>query len=163
MTGKWTFQSDSNSSDPGSDNDETDDHNVVILYDSSLLYCPIPLPFTANVGINVVIRFCESVVPYIFCTPELYQHLVHQTSLYGSRAISAIICSFTEYSLYQTWVAVIMEEMRFLGRTFITGIIKKPKLKIYWIYCLFGIPVFFPKQCLYWVQGHFSPYTLSWQ
>lgn len=42
--------------------DVTDIHDVVIPPDSSLLFRPLPLPFTQNVGLNVIIPSCEDLV-----------------------------------------------------------------------------------------------------
>jgi hypothetical protein len=69
----------------------------------------------------------------LFYIPDFYQHLGYQTNLYASHAVHATPDPFTECSLYQTWVPMTVEEMKkFLGVTFIIGIIKKPKLKMYW-------------------------------
>lgn len=42
--------------------DVTDIHDVVIPPDSSSLFRPHPLPFTQNVGINMIIPSCEDIV-----------------------------------------------------------------------------------------------------
>jgi hypothetical protein len=46
-------------------NDGRDVYIVVILPDSSPLYCALPLPFTETVGINVVVKSCESIMAFI--------------------------------------------------------------------------------------------------
>lgn len=46
----------------GDRDDVTDIHIVVIPPDSSSLFHPLPLPFTQNVGINVIIPSCEDIV-----------------------------------------------------------------------------------------------------
>jgi hypothetical protein len=56
---------DSDSSDTESDSDDETDVHIVILPDSSPLYCPLPLPFTENVCINVVVQSCESIMSFV--------------------------------------------------------------------------------------------------
>jgi hypothetical protein len=69
---------DSDSGNTGDNDDETDDYIIVIPPDSSPLHHPLLLPFTANVGMNVVIESCGSNMSFIdlFCSPEFSQHLV---------------------------------------------------------------------------------------
>jgi hypothetical protein len=83
------FDSDCNDTESDSDG-ETDEH-VVIPPDFSPLYHSVSLPFTANVGMNVLGQSCESIMLFfqIFCTPEFYQHLDDQTNLYASQVVSA--------------------------------------------------------------------------
>jgi hypothetical protein len=72
------YKSDSSDTESASD-DKTDVH-VVIPLDSSLLYCPVDLCFTANVGINVAVQSCEGIMAFfdLFCTPQFYEYFVDQ-------------------------------------------------------------------------------------
>ena len=69
----WNIDSDSRNTESDSD-DKTDIHIVVIPPDSSPLYRPLPLSFTANAGINVIVQSGESIMSFVdlFCTPEFY-------------------------------------------------------------------------------------------
>lgn len=53
----------------------------------------------------------------LFCTPELYQHIVDQINLYTCQAINAAPYPFTGYFLYETWVHVTVQEINSLGLT----------------------------------------------
>jgi len=57
-----SFGSDCNDTESYSDS-ETDDH--VFPPDFSPLYRPLSLPFTANVGMNLLCQFCESIVLFV--------------------------------------------------------------------------------------------------
>ena len=72
--------SESDSSDRESASDDGTDVRVVIPLDCSLLYCPVHLCFTANVGINVVVQSCEGIMAFfdLFCTPQFYEYFVNQ-------------------------------------------------------------------------------------
>lgn len=58
------FDSDCNDTESDSDR-ETDDS--VIPPDFSPLYRPLSLPFTANVGMNVLCQSCESIMLFVEC------------------------------------------------------------------------------------------------
>lgn len=112
----------------------------------SPLYRPPILPFTAKEGLNIEVQDSDNVMSFVnlFFTDEFFQHIVDQTNLYATQAISAAPRPFTKFSLYQNWVPVTVAEIKkFLGLTFITGIIKKPTLKMYWADDpVFGTPIF---------------------
>jgi hypothetical protein len=124
---------------------------VVIQPDCSPLYHRLPLLFTANAGINVVAQSGESNMSFdLLYIPEFYQHLVDQTNPYTSQAVRAAPHPFTGYSLHQTWVPILVEEMKyFLCLTFFMGTIKNPKIKMYWTDDpAFGTPIFFKTNAL---------------
>jgi hypothetical protein len=52
---------------------------------------PSTLPFSVNIGINVLVQSHKSIVSFgaLFCAPEFYQHLNDQTNLYASHICSA--------------------------------------------------------------------------
>jgi hypothetical protein len=78
----------------------------------------------------VIVPSCKDIVICWLTFYPIYEHLVEQTHLYASQAIIVAQYLFTGYTLHLIWVPMIVEEIRkFLGLTFITGIIKKPKQK----------------------------------
>jgi hypothetical protein len=75
----------------------------------------------------------------LFIIDEFFEFICDQTNLYAEQVISAVPCSFTKYSLVETWKPVTVPELKqFLGLVFVTGIIEKSDLKMYWT----GDPVF---------------------
>jgi len=52
--------------DTESDSDGETDNDVVIPPDFSPHYHPLSLPFTANVGVNVLGQSCESIMVFFF-------------------------------------------------------------------------------------------------
>ncbi len=68
----------------------------------------------------------------LFLTPELIQSIVEQTNLYAQQTIS-FVTQHTPHSHIKSWKPVTVHEMKvFLGLHFLTGIIRKPCLKMYW-------------------------------
>lgn len=70
--------SESYSCDTESDSDEATVVHVVIPPDSLLLYHPLHLCFTANIGINVVFQSCVGIMAFVdlFCNPQFYVYIV---------------------------------------------------------------------------------------
>jgi hypothetical protein len=102
--------------------------------------------FAANVGLNVDTVNSDDVMSFVnlFITDEFFEFICDQTNLYAEQIISAAPRPFTKYSLVQTWKPVTVPELKqFLGLVFVTGIIEKPDLKMYWtVDSVFETPIF---------------------
>jgi hypothetical protein len=61
-----------------------------------------------------------------------------------AKSTSVPPCPFTIHSLLHTWASVTLPELKkFLGLMFVTRIIDKPNLKLYWTeYPIFETPIF---------------------
>lgn len=94
------------------------------------------IPFTQNPGPVSAAAALESEQPVdfveLFLSDELVQNIVDQTNLYANQCVQAE----TDASLHariHAWKPVTVPEMKtFLGLFFLTGIIRKPDLEMYW-------------------------------
>jgi hypothetical protein len=103
--------------------------------DTSPGYRPPSPNFEANVGLNVYIVNSDDVMSFVnlFITDEFFEFICDQMNLYAEQFISAAPRLFMKYSLVQTWKPVTVPELKqFLGLVFVTGIIEKLDLKMYW-------------------------------
>lgn len=124
--------------------------SILLLFQPILPHCTtLPLlPYTEDIGINVVVPSCGDLIICWLALSPIYQHLVEQTRLYASQAINAVQYPITGHTFHQSWVPMTVEEIKFLGLTFTTGVINKPKLK-----CLGQIILFWTHQ--YFLKMYF--------
>jgi hypothetical protein len=143
----------SDSSDGESEEDEPAVSGAVQVSedipDTSSSYHPLSPNFAANVGLNVDITNSDDMISFVnvFITDEFFEFICDQTNLHAEQVISAAPHPFMKYSLVQTWKPVTVPELKqFLRLVFVTGIIEKPDLKIYWtVDPVFETPIFFQK------------------
>ncbi|KAL7404530.1 hypothetical protein ABVT39_016045 [Epinephelus coioides] len=97
---------------------------------------PKNIPFNANPGPASKAAALESENPVdfveLFLSDELIQNIVIQTNLYAQQYIEAEQ-HVSPQARSHAWKPVTVSEMkRFLGLFFLTGIIRKPELEMYW-------------------------------
>ena len=75
---------------------------------------------------------------------ELTETVVDQTNLYAQQQIEKMPRPVTKYVRSGEWKPVTVIEMKkFLGLIFLTGIVPKPKLELYWsTRRIFQTPIF---------------------
>ena len=93
----------------------------------------------ADVNEADVMSYFDHYVP-----PELIEIIVDQTNLYAQQHIAKMPCPVTKHARSEEWKPVTVIEMKkFLGLIFVTGIVQKPKLELYWsMRGIFQTPVF---------------------
>ncbi|KAK7893501.1 hypothetical protein WMY93_022653 [Mugilogobius chulae] len=97
---------------------------------------PKDIPFTASPGLAGAAATMDSDKPVdfveLFLTDEFIDNIVKQTNLYAQQSIEAAQ-RHSVHSRTQAWKPVTVPEMKkFLGLIFLTGIVKKPELEMYW-------------------------------
>jgi len=91
-------------------------------------------PFTGNPGVQSAIENEADVMSYFdhYIPPELTEIAVDQTYLYAQQQITKMPHPVTKHAHSEEWKAVTVIEMKkFLGLSFVTGIVRKPKLEMY--------------------------------
>ena len=78
-----------------------------------------------------------------YIPPELTKIAVDQTNLYAQQ-ITKMLHPVTKHTCSEEWKPVTVIEMKkFLGLVFVTGIVRKPKLQLYWsTRGIFQTPIF---------------------
>jgi len=103
-------------------------------------------PFVDNPGVQFAVENETDVMTYFdhYIPPELIETVVDQTNLYAQQQIAKMPCPVTKQTRSEEWKPVTVIEMKkFLGLIFVTGIVCKPKLEMYWLMRLiFQTPVF---------------------
>ena len=103
-------------------------------------------PFIGNPGVQFSVEDEVDVMSYFdhYITPELIEIVVEQTNLYAQQQIAKMPRPVTKHPRSEEWKPVTVIEMRkFLGLIFLTGIVRKPKLELYWsTRGIFRTPVF---------------------
>jgi len=97
---------------------------------------PKNIPFTENPGPIGHAAALESEQPVdfteLFISDVLIQSIVDQTNLYADQCIQAMDDT-SQHARYHAWKPVTVSEMKtFMGLLFLTGIIHKPELDMYW-------------------------------
>jgi len=79
-----------------------------------------------------------------YIPPELIEIAVDQTNLYAQQKIAKMPCPVTKHASSEEWKPVTVIEMKkFLGLIFVTGIVRKQKLELYWsMRGIFQTPIF---------------------
>ena len=68
-----------------------------------------------------------------YIPPELIEIVVDQTNLYAQKQIAKMPRPVTKHARSEEWKPVTIIEMtKFLGLIFVSGIVRKPKLELYW-------------------------------
>ena len=84
-----------------------------------------------------------------YVPPELTEIIVYQTNLYAQQQIAKMPCPVAKHACSEQWKPVrVIEMKKFLGLIFVTGIVRKPKLELYWSTRGFFRLRYFHKQCL---------------
>ena len=80
----------------------------------------------------------------LFFDNDFFIFLCDQTNLYARQVITVVPQPFTKYSTFLSYTpATVLEMKKFLSLKFVTGIIKKPDLKLYWTKdIVFSTPIF---------------------
>ena len=92
-------------------------------------------PFIGNPGVKFAVENEADVMSYFdhYIPPELIEIVVDQTNLYAQQQIEKMPRPVTKYARSEEWKPVTVIEMKkFLGLIFLTGIVPKPKLELYW-------------------------------
>ena len=79
-----------------------------------------------------------------YIPPEVIEIVVDQTNLYTQQQIAKMPHPFTKHARSEEWKLVTVIVMKkFLGLIFVTGIVRKPKLELYWsMRGIFQTPLF---------------------
>ena len=79
-----------------------------------------------------------------YIPPELIEIVLDKTNLYAQQQIAKMPRRVTKHARSEEWKPVTVIEMKkFLGLIFITGIVRKPKLELYWsTRGIFQTPIF---------------------
>jgi hypothetical protein len=110
-------------------------------HETSPGYCPHLPPSTANAGLNTNIQNIDVMsLVNLFTTNNSLEYVCEQTKLYASQVISAAPHPFTKHSLVSDMDSSksTRTEKKNWGLMFVTGLIRKPTLKLCW----FKDPVF---------------------
>ena len=68
-----------------------------------------------------------------YVPPDLIEIVVDQTNLYAQQQIAKMPRPVTKHARSEEWKPVtVIEIKKFLGLIFVTGIVRKPKLDLYW-------------------------------
>ena len=106
--------------------------------------------FTGNLCVQFAVENEADLMSYFdhYIPPVLIEIVVDQTNLYAQRQITKMPRPVTKHARSEEWKPVTVIEMKkFLGLIFVTGIVRKPKLELYWsTRGIFHTPVF--SQCL---------------
>jgi len=92
-------------------------------------------PFIGNPGGQFVVENEADGMSYFdhYISPELNEIAVDQTNLYAQQQIAKMPRPITKQACSEEWKPVTVIEMKkFLGLIFVTGIVHKPKLELYW-------------------------------
>jgi len=92
-------------------------------------------PFIGNPGVKFAVKNEADVMSYFdhYIPPELIEIVVDHTNLYAQQQIEKMPRPVTKYARSEEWKPVTVIEMKkFLGLIFLTGIVPKPKLELYW-------------------------------
>jgi len=102
-------------------------------------------PFIGNLGMQTAVENEADVMSYFdpYIPPELIEIVADQTNLYAQQ-IAKMPHPITKHAHSEEWKPVTVIKMKkFLGLIFVTGIIRKPKLELYWsTRGIFQTPVF---------------------
>ena len=103
-------------------------------------------PFIGNPGMQFAVENKADVMRYFdhYIPPELTEILVDQTNLYAQQQIVKMPRPVTKHAHSEEWKPVSVIKMKiFLGLIFVTGIVEKPKLELYWsTRGIFQTPIF---------------------
>jgi len=68
-----------------------------------------------------------------YIPPEIIEIVVDQTNLYAQQQIAKMPRPVTKHERSEEWKPVkVIEMKKSLGLIFVTGIVRKPKLELYW-------------------------------
>ena len=68
-----------------------------------------------------------------YVPPEFIETVVDQTNLYAQQKIAKVPRPVRKHARSEEWQPVTVIEMKkFLSLVFVTGIVRKPKLELYW-------------------------------
>jgi len=102
-------------------------------------------PFIGNPGKQFAVENEADVMSYFdhYIPPKLIEIVVDQTNLYAQQ-IAKMPHPVTKYAHSEEWKPVTVINMKkFLGLIFVTGIVRKPKLELYWsTRGIFQTPIF---------------------
>ena len=105
---------------------------------SGMNWQPKDIPFTANPGPINGAAALDSDQPVdfleLFLTDELLQNIADSTNLYAEQCMQTVFDSVPlPNARIKAWKAVTVQELKsFLGLLFLTGIMRKPELEMYW-------------------------------
>ena len=103
-------------------------------------------PFIGNPGVQFAVENQAHVMSYFdhYVPPELIEIAVDQTNLYAQQQIVKMPRPVIKHACREEWKPVTVIEMKkFLGLIFVTGIVRKPKLELYWsTRGIFQTPIF---------------------
>ena len=106
-------------------------------------------PFTGNLGVQFAVENEADVMSYFdhYIPPEPIEIVVDQTNLYTQQQIAKMPRPVTKHARSEEWKPVTVIEMKkFRGLNFVTGIVRKQKLKLYWsMRGIFQTPIFSQK------------------
>jgi len=91
--------------------------------------------FICNLGVQFAVENEADVMSYFdhYIPPELIEIVVDWTNLYAQQQIEKMPHPVTKYARSGEWKPVTVIEMKkFLGLIFLTGIVPKPRLELYW-------------------------------
>ena len=99
-----------------------------------------------NPGMQFAVENEADVMSYFdhYTPSELIETVVDQTNLYAQQQIVKMPCPVTKHARSEEWKPVTVIEMKkLLGWIFVTGIVQKPKLELYWsMNGIFQTPLF---------------------
>ena len=103
-------------------------------------------PFIGNSDVQFAVENEADVICYFdhYIPPELTEIVVDQTNLYAQQQIAKMPRPITKHACSEEWKPVTVIEMKkFLVLIFVTGIVRKPKLELYWsTRGIFQTPIF---------------------
>jgi len=92
-------------------------------------------PFTGNPGVQFAVESEADVMRYFdhYIPPELIEIVVDQTNLYAQQQIAKMPRPVTKHARSEEWKLVTVIKMKkILSLIFVTGIVRKTKLELYW-------------------------------
>jgi len=103
-------------------------------------------PFIGNPGVQFAVENEADLMSYFdhYIPPELTEIVVDQTNLYAQQQIVKMPRPVTKHARSEEWKPIpVIEMKKFPGLIFVTGIVRKPKLELYWsMRGIFQTPVF---------------------
>jgi len=103
-------------------------------------------PFIGNLGMQFAVENKADVMSYFdhYIPPELTEIVVDQTNLCAQQQITKMPRPITKHASSEEWKPVTVIEMKkFIGLVFVTVIVQKPKLQLYWsTRGIFQTPIF---------------------
>lgn len=82
---------------------------------------------------NIENESTDAISFLILFLPKNCQYVCDHTNLYANQVIGAAPRPVMKYSLVHTWVPGTVSELKkFLGLMFVTGLMNKPNLKLYY-------------------------------